>query len=596
MLKRIVLSLVASVVVSQAQTLKQSVEHVLETNPIVLERLANYRETSKDLSIARSEYLPTLDLVSSLGHENTDYANTPTTSLNYYENSLTLMWNIFNGFSTNTKVDYQKSRIVAAAYNFVEKADDTAFRITQDYIAVLKQRELLDISKENLRINEEILDKVKDLYTSGTTTKSEMKKIESSLALARSNLVVQKNNEVDSLFNFKRYYGDAVEANSLEIPSFDVFLPKTLEEATAYAIRNNPSMMVENYNIKAAQYLREQQKSAYYPKIDLMAQQNLDNNTYGVEGKRDRFRAGVVLTYNFFRGGADSDTIQKSISSIRREVETKNELQRETIEDLELSWSAYTMLSKQLEELQKYASSSEETVSLYKQEYDLGRRTLLDLLTAQNDFMNAKTQIVTAKYDLLSAKYRILDAMGLLVAGITGNDYKYMHEVGIAGRDAVKNIDTLPISYDSDKDTVANNNDICQASYDNNNSIVPNGCMKNSQDGSSKVEHFGLVYFDSNAQISSAKDSKDSVNNILSALKNNKDKLAKVEILAYSSDSGDSSKDINRSMQYAQNMKKVLVQNGVDEKVIDISAEGSGAPISSDESLNDRANVFMYLK
>jgi adhesin transport system outer membrane protein len=595
MLKKIVLSLVASVIVSQAQTLQQSVEHVLETNPIVMERLANYRETSKDLSIARSEYLPTLDLVSSLGHENTDYVNTPTTSLNYYENSLTLMWNIFNGFSTNTKVDYQKSRIVAAAYNFIEKADDTAFQITRDYIEVIKQRELLDISKENLRINQEILSKVKDLYTSGATTKSEMRKIQSSLALARSNLVVQENNIIDAQFNFKRYYGDSVEASSLEIPDFNVYLPKTLEEATSYAIRNNPSMMVENYNIKAAEYLREEQKSAYYPKIDLMAQQNLDNSTYGVEGKRDRFRAGVVLSYNFFRGGADSDTIQKSISSIRREVETKNELQRETTEGLELSWSAYTMLSKQLEELKKYESYSNETVNLYQQEYDLGKRTLLDLLTAQNDLMSAKSQIATAKYNLLFAKYRILDAMGLLVAGVMGNDYKYMKQVGIVGHDAVKNLDTLPISYDSDKDGVANNDDLCQAS-DSNDSIIPTGCTKNAKDRFSKVEHFGLIKFDRNGTMNDSKMSMANIDNIVDTLKTNKDKLAKVVIQSDSSDSGDSVQDRDLSAKYAQSVKNMLVQKGVDEKQIEISADGSGSPISSDKDLNDRVNVYMYLK
>jgi adhesin transport system outer membrane protein len=595
MLKKIVLSLVASVIVSQAQTLQQSVEHVLETNPIVMERLANYRETSKDLSIARSEYLPTLDLVSSLGHENTDYVNTPTTSLNYYENSLTLMWNIFNGFSTNTKVDYQKSRIVAAAYNFIEKADDTAFQITRDYIEVIKQRELLDISKENLRINQEILSKVKDLYTSGATTKSEMRKIQSSLALARSNLVVQESNIIDAQFNFKRYYGDSVEASSLEIPDFNVYLPKTLEEATSYAIRNNPSMMVENYNIKAAEYLREEQKSAYYPKIDLMAQQNLDNSTYGVEGKRDRFRAGVVLSYNFFRGGADSDTIQKSISSIRREVETKNELQRETTEGLELSWSAYTMLSKQLEELKKYESYSNETVNLYQQEYDLGKRTLLDLLTAQNDLMSAKSQIATAKYNLLFAKYRILDAMGLLVAGVMGNDYKYMKQVGIVGHDAVKNLDTLPISYDSDKDGVANNDDLCQAS-DSNDSIIPTGCTKNAKDRFSKVEHFGLIKFDRNGTMNDSKMSMANIDNIVDTLKTNKDKLAKVVIQSDSSDSGDSVQDRDLSAKYAQSVKNMLVQKGVDEKQIEISADGSGSPISSDKDLNDRVNVYMYLK
>ena len=84
------------------------------------------------------------------------------------------------------------------------------------------------------------------------------------------------------------------------------------------------------------------------------------------------------------------------------------------------------MTTKQLDELIKYRDYSEDTLNLYKEEYVIGRRTLLDLLSAQNDFINAKSQIVHATYDCLFAKYRILDSMGLLVAGIMGNEYNYM--------------------------------------------------------------------------------------------------------------------------------------------------------------------------
>ena len=454
MIKKILLSLSTALTLLPAQTLQQSVEKVLQTNPIVLERLANYRETSKDLSIARSEYLPTVDLLSSVGRENTDAKNSVIfpndTSLTYYENSLTAMLNIFDGFSTTNKVDYQKSRIVAAAYNFIEKADDTAFELTRRYIEVLKQRELLLTANENVAINEEIFTKVKELYSAGVTTKSEMRKIESSLFLARSNMIVQQNNAMDAVFNFKKTYGESVEMDSLEVPSFKVMLPKTLEEATEYSIRNNPSIMVAKYNIKASQYLKDQKKKNYYPKIDLTLQQNLDKNTYGLKTERNRFRAGVVLSYNLYRGGADESNVQKAVSTIHRDIQVKNELQRQTIEGLELSWSAFSMIDKQLVELLKYKEYSSETLSLYKEEYDIGRRTLLDLLSAQNDFINAKAQIVRANYDSLFAKYRILDSMGLLVAGVMGNDYAYMSQVGLVGLDAVDNEDAMPIIDDED--------------------------------------------------------------------------------------------------------------------------------------------------
>jgi len=597
MFKKIILSVVATTIVLQGQTLEQSVKHVLETNPVVLERLANYKETSKDLSIANSEYLPTIDLLSSVGYEaaSTHDRALPTNDADdetaYYENSLTVMWNIFEGFGTSNKVDYQKSRIVASAYNFIEKANDTTFEITRRYIEILKQHELLLNARENVEINENIFAKVNDLYKNGLTTKSEVRKIESSLFLARSNFVVQENNAMDAMFNFKKTLGAKVDVDSLEIPSFKVYLPKTLEEATAYSIRNNPSIMVSNYNIKAAQYLREESQKDYYPKIDLMAQQNLDRNTYGSSGTRDRFRAGVVLSYNLYRGGSDQDRIEQTTSAIHRDVQTRNELQRQTIEGLELSWSAAKMTLRQLVELEKYREYSEETLNLYKEEYDIGRRTLLDLLSAQHDFINSKSQIITAEYDNLFAKYRILDSMGLLVAGIMGNQYDYMERVGLTGVDAVDNTDTLPISYDEDNDNLSALEDECPASLDNEN-ILSNGC-KNFSMNPSEIKHFELLSFNRvDENTSSEKNLKD----ILDSAKNNNEDIDKIIIQAHSSMTYDVNDDINASKNYANSVKKSLTKAGVDSQLIEIEANGSNSPISSDESLNDRVNVIIYLK
>ncbi len=436
MIKKTILFLCTATVLLQGQSLQNSLGQVLENNPLVLERLANYKETTNDLGIARSEYLPTLDLSSSFGFERTGIENNHLVAqedknLNYYENSLTLMWNIFNGFGTSNKVDYQKARIVASAYNFIEKADDVAFDLTRTYIELVKQHELLKISQENVEINENIFSKINDLYKSGLTTKSEVRKIEASLFLARSNAVVQENNNMDAQFNFKKVFGLSIDSEFVEVPKFTVMLPKTLDEAREYVVRNNPSIMVSDFNIKAAKYLKKQKAKEFYPKLDMIIQQNIDTNTYGIEEDRNRFRAGLTLTYNFYRGGKDTQESEKAQQEINRNIQTKSELEREAIEGLELSWSADKMTAKQLVELLKYKDYSEDTLELYKEEYNLGKRTLLDLLAVQNDFINSKSQIVKAKYDNLFAKYRILDAMGLLIAGVMGNEYNYMHLVGV---------------------------------------------------------------------------------------------------------------------------------------------------------------------
>lgn len=406
-----------------ALSLREGVDEVLSTHPVVLERLHNYRATLEDLRITEAQYLPTLDYSASVAREKT---KSPTTqnvsrSLNSYEHSLELTQNLFNGFGTVYEADYQKARILAASNHYIENANDIAYSFVNIYINALKNRDLLCIAKANVQFNEEIYDKVNKLYTAGITTRSESEKADTSLSLAKSNYVVAKNNLDDAMFNLERVLGRHVNAQDLEDGSFSGVLPSTIEEMKEYARSHNPSVLVSEYNVKAAYAQREASYKNYYPKIDAFARQSWANDVGGIAGDDDRTKFGLTLTYNLYRGGADESQAQKNLSKMHQEGENKRETVRKLDEQGELSWSAKTYISEQLVHLKRYEATSAKTLELYQKEYDLGRRTLLDLLVAQNDSVAAQSQIVRAENDLLFAHYRILDAMGSMVQNILGS-------------------------------------------------------------------------------------------------------------------------------------------------------------------------------
>ena len=150
------------------------------------------------------------------------------------------------------------------------------------------------------------------------------------------------------------------------------------------------------------------------------------------------------------------------------------------MESLELSWNAYDLLGKQLVDLQTYYENSQETLSAYKEEYDMGRRTLLDLLSAQNDLVSSKSQIVNAQMDKLYAQYRILDAMGMMVSSIVEDkDYSKLINPTVKPLDIVE--DELPVKFDADNDGIVDSLDICDNSQKGDN-ITPYGCVKNQKD------------------------------------------------------------------------------------------------------------------
>jgi adhesin transport system outer membrane protein len=418
----------------QALTLQEGVDEVLSTHPVVQERLHNYRATLEDLRMTEAQYLPTLDYTGTVAREKTKSPSTlqQSRSLTSYEHSLQLTQNLFNGFGTVYEADYNKARILAAANHYIENANDVAYSFTNSYINALKARDLLDIAKANVQFNEDIYTKVNKLYGAGITTRSESEKADTSLSLAKSNYVVAQNNLDDALFNLERILGRNVNANELQKNGFVGSVPASLEEMKTFARTHNPSVLVSEYNIKAAKAERDLSKKDYYPKIDAFARQSWANDIGGLDGHDDRTKLGLTLSYNLYRGGADESQIQKNLSKIYQENENKRETLRKLDEQGELSWSAKTYLSEQLVHLKRYETTSAKTLELYQKEYDLGRRTLLDLLVAQNDHVAAQSQIVRAEDDLLFANYRILDAMGSMVQNVLGSKAdSYTQKVGL---------------------------------------------------------------------------------------------------------------------------------------------------------------------
>ncbi len=127
--KKVILSMVTATCLfsinANALTLKETLNEVLETNPVVQERLKNLNETREDLNIAKSEWLPSLDYRGTIGRNNSgdlkdgDVSkgssfnhNVRDSSYSHYTNSLKLTQNIFNGFSTTEKINYQEARVL----------------------------------------------------------------------------------------------------------------------------------------------------------------------------------------------------------------------------------------------------------------------------------------------------------------------------------------------------------------------------------------------------------------------------------------------------------------------------------------------------
>lgn len=447
-----------------ALTLNEALDDALTTNPVIIERLKNYDKTVYDLKIANSGYSPTLDFVSKIGYKHA-YDRYSTTNFqkdgfHTYQNSLILTQNLFNGFGTKYKVEFEEARVMAAAYNYVEKTNDIAFKVIKEYLNVLKYSELYDIEKENVLLTKDILNKTKELSDAGSGLLSDVKKVDSSLQLAEFNFLTQQNNLMDAEFNLGKLLGEKVNHSDLSLPSFTYQLPTTMEEAANHSVQYNPSLIVTNYNIKTSKAALEQSKSNFMPTIDFELAYNFNRNTSDTVGHERNYTALLVLKQNLYKGNADIENVKKNRLNIMQEHEIQREIKRQIIEGLQLSWTAYTMVEKQLIFLNSYKKESKATLDLYKQEFEDGSRTLIDLLTAQDDYISSRSKLLTATYDLLFAKFRVLDAMGEMVNTLFSQDAQKYYKPINANYNQISDPEALQLK-DRDNDNVSDEIDLC---------------------------------------------------------------------------------------------------------------------------------------
>ena len=594
----------------EAITLSHSVKEVIDSNPIVQERLRNYRATQQDLGVADSGYLPTIDIVGGVGYKTQGHLNNNISDgdFNMYNSAIVLRQNLFNGFNTLYKTGYEKTRVLSAAYNYVEKADDLALKTVDAYINILRAHELYETSKENVANNELIYSKVYELYVSGAAARSELDKIQSSLSLARSNLSVKRNNLLDSRYDLHRLLGRNISVQALVKPRFDSQLPQNRIRALQFAIEHNPSLMVARNNLKGAQELYKQSRASYYPSLDFEASQNYSNNWQTSTSPDDRFEVMLKLNYNLYNGGKDSATKQKNISKVNQEVENMRELKREVIHSLSLAWNAKEIIKTQLDDLYKFQSYSFSTLELYQEEYELGQRSLLDLLAAQNDFFNSQTQIINAEYDRLFAKYRILDAMGVLVVALLGDEAQYYDSVGLMGENNVSIVDELPINFDIDGDTIVDDQDMCTNSLADS-SVMPYGCVKFVEDrdgdgvtnnydlcpntplgfsvnidGCPLAKNLDLIFKPLSNAIAEA--SKLKIEQLVRFL--NENPLYNVMIVGHTDNVGTDKENQLLSQERANNVKNALIKLGIDEVRLGSVGMGENSPVADNSTPEGR--------
>ena len=410
----------------EAVDIRNVIKETVKSNPLVLAELRETDARNRQVREALAGYYPTLDLVAGYGFQERDPANRsfadPSRTRNELERrelQLSARQLVFDGFYTPYEHKNQQARERSAQFRATSVGEDIALSVTRAFTDVLKQEAILKLAQETLAYHQEVYDKMNQRFQSGVGSRADFNQISSRLALARTNLQNVTANLRNARINYQQVVGTFPGEGELEFPgSYHTQLPPNIEAAVARAFENHPILKVAETDLEATGYTYEQTKSSFYPRFDLEVERDANDNIDGSEQKVDDLRVMMRMRYNLFRGGADKARKQEFAYLVEKAKEIRNNARREVEQEIRLAWVANDTLTAQIPILLDYAGSAEETKKAYVDQFDLGRRTLLDLLNTENEAVNAKRDLINAKHDLILNEYRILHAAGDLMATV----------------------------------------------------------------------------------------------------------------------------------------------------------------------------------
>jgi adhesin transport system outer membrane protein len=116
-----------------------------------------------------------------------------------------------------------------------------------------------------------------------------------------------------------------------------------------------------------------------------------------------------------FTGGRDMARRQETAYLLSESKQVRNRTRRQVIESMQLSWNAYERAKTSLESLKIHVEASRKARNAYRKQFNIGQRTLLDLLDSDNELFTASIDYANGKRDYMLSIYRILAGSGRLL-------------------------------------------------------------------------------------------------------------------------------------------------------------------------------------
>ena len=396
---------------SYAESLESTLISVYNKNPILLAERERLKEVQESYIQARAQGGINVFATGILAGSITD--NSSIISDSFSSNPRIAQLNIAQPLYQGGRVKHLKLQATSNIYAQTEnlKAREILLFLSAAivYAESLKAQQTYSLREKNVEVLLQQLNAAKMRFKAGEGTLTDVAQSETRLSNARANLIASKG-EIEIVgARYKRLVG-RLPTSLTPIPSFET--PKDLTRAIAVGRRTNPELLSANHNVKASEAAIGVAQSEKRPVISLNGAVSTSRGQSNGLANSDVAELTARIRVPIYTSGLNDSSIRQAEFSKTRSAFLARDLERAVIQNVTELWTRREVAKSMLLIRQEQTNSANSALEGVKIEQNAGIRTQLDILDAQQEYLDSKLAVIDAELEFHISTFNLLANIG----------------------------------------------------------------------------------------------------------------------------------------------------------------------------------------
>ncbi len=392
-------------------------QRAVQTSPDLLARRSALDAQSRGASAASAAFGPRLDFSATAGYERSMRLDSAGAVISQNGSSnratLNLRQPLYDGAEVSSETE-RLGRLGNVRFFELRQAEDALlFEMGRAWVDLARQRTLIEIAQANLAAHERLVALVQTRVSSGVGRGVDLDQAQGRLSSARLALASDYGALGEASARFQRLAQVPPPANIQWFVIDPIQMPASENESLQQALTTSPAVRAAAENSRSLEAEVRVRRAAFLPRVALEGRHDLTARTSTL---RDAATSSVLLTfnYNLYAGGGDSLREQ---DVLLRLASTKQQFQDSVLglrQSVASTWAEQLRQAAMNANATAYAGSVSKARDVYRIQYDIGQRSLLDLLNTENELAQAQRQQTNSRADAQQAQLRLLSLSGRL--------------------------------------------------------------------------------------------------------------------------------------------------------------------------------------